>query len=461
MKTLDSRIKKKILAARRRITVCSLVKNMLSGLVIGLAAAALIMIVSLFVPMYYAPVFAVAVTAVGFFSGLIFTLVLRPDMRRAALLLDAKGFKERVITSYERCGSSDTFSELLKEDTLRRLDAFDIGKAFAFQVPRAHLAAFLCMALLVMIVGLIDTPAKQQADKDHALAMEIKKESEEIADAIEKVKQEAGLSDEALARLTDMEQDAIEALKEAEDIEDIEKAKERLEKKLEQEVTDLLTEQLLDALEAAKEGTLDMSEEELEALSEALSDAAANMTDEELAGALLNAADSLSVEDLEAALAALSNAQQNTTDEALDGSISLAAGGFKSGAQMDGEASGISAEDGEAGSASGTGNTKADGSGGGWYEGSKYGSSSQETYSGDYVSVPENVQDNENLTGTPTDGESYTSKGGESVTWDGVRIDYQQVIGEYETKAYERISGGNYPSDVQDAIRTYFESLNQ
>lgn len=501
MQALDLFIKKRIKETRRRVTAVRLASDMLFGLVIGMAGAAVIMVVSLFVPMYYAPVFAVAVIGLGLLSGGVLTLIRRPDMKRAALLLDAKGFQERVTTSYERAGESDTFSMLLKEDTKKRLTGFSIKGAFPYKISVKQIVIFCGLAVIIAVAGLIDAPARKQAREQHAIAMQVMEKAEDLAEALSKLEKQEELSKEDMSEIKEMLSDAKEELKEAESAEDIEKAEERLEKKLEQKVKDLasenkkeaakalmdlamdmnpeltdeqkkeisqmmteldtLSDELSEALEKAEEGTL--SEEELEELKAKLAEAAKKLSDEELQAALSQAASSMSAEDLENALAALSSAQSDLMAAALDADGSLSVAGLGQSGQGfsgSGGAQGSSGNGNSAGSG-GSGVTGADGAGGGWYQGSNQGAESSETYDGDYVSVPEDYQDNENLTGTPVDGESYTQQGGPSVTWSGIKMDYQQVIADYQNKAYERIEGGDYPAAVQDAIKNYFENLNK
>lgn len=503
MKVLDDFIKKRIKEARRRVTAVRLAADMLFGLIAGMAVAAVIMVVSLFVPMYYAPLLAVAAIGIGVMSGGVLTLIRRPDMKRAALLLDSKGFKERVTTAYERAGMEDTFSVLLKEDTKQRLTGFSIKGAFPYHISAKQIAAFFGLAVVIAVAGLIDAPARKQAREKHAIVMEAKDKAEEVAEALEKLEKQEKLSEEDMTELKEMLSEAKEELKEAESSEDIEKAQERLEKKLEQkmkelasedkkeaakalmdlvmelnpeltdeqkqEISDMMAElsqlddEISEALKKAEEGTL--SEEELEELKAKLSEAAAQLSDEDLQAALSQAASSMSAEDLENAMAALSSAQSDMMAAALDmdGSMSMAAG-FGQGSQGQGQGSGSQGQGGQGQGSqgqSGSGVTGSDGAGGGWYQGSNQGAESSETYEGDYVSVPENYQDNDNLTGSPVEGEAYTQQGGPSVTWDGIKMDYQQVIGEYQNKAYERIEGGDYPADVQDTIKNYFENLNK
>ncbi len=76
------------------------------------------------------------------------------------------------------------------------------------------------------------------------------------------------------------------------------------------------------------------------------------------------------------------------------------------------------------------------------------------------VYVPNETGDDENLTGSQSDGETYRSQGGESITWSGNPVEYGAVYGEYKNKAYSKIQNGTHPAGVQDIIRNYFENIS-
>ena len=77
------------------------------------------------------------------------------------------------------------------------------------------------------------------------------------------------------------------------------------------------------------------------------------------------------------------------------------------------------------------------------------------------ITIPDlGVQDNERLEGKiNSNGTGITQRGGEA--WAGTSVDYQQVIGDYSQNAYNKVQGSNYPSGVQDIVKSYFEELNK
>ena len=77
------------------------------------------------------------------------------------------------------------------------------------------------------------------------------------------------------------------------------------------------------------------------------------------------------------------------------------------------------------------------------------------------VTIPNReLQDNENLDGKiNAAGSGTTQKGGEA--WAGTSVDYQQVIGSYTQNAYNKVENANYPSGVQNIVKSYFDDLNK
>ena len=80
----------------------------------------------------------------------------------------------------------------------------------------------------------------------------------------------------------------------------------------------------------------------------------------------------------------------------------------------------------------------------------------------DYVSVPNAVGNDENLTGNKTgeeNGDSYRAQNG--LVWEGDHVSLDSVIGDYTKDAYEGISSGRYPSGMEDVIKDYFKNLSE
>lgn len=502
MKQLDQFIKKNIVKARRWITLTMLVDYVMIGLLAGLGAGTIIMLISLFVPMYYAGLYATACLLIGLLTGCIITLVKRPNMTKASLMLDAKGFRERITTAYLATGKDDAFSMMVKQDAKAHLTGYSVAKAFPVKLQKKQTGALLCMAVIFLIAMQIETPAKQQAREQQAVVEAAKEKVvkvEKTLDELEKLEKNQQLSKEDLDKLKQDLESVKKELKEAESEEDLAKAAERAEKKLEQNLKNMASENNMEAMQslmnlamdmndslteeeknklaekmeslselqeqlekAEQEGIDGLTEEEKAALAESLKKAAAELDMDELqalADKLANG-EQISAEDLQEVLASISAASNQTIAEAMEGDASV---GIASSGSSDGTGEGQNGNgNGGNGGSGQNGNGGSGGQGGtGWNYGGEDSYERDETYDGDYVTVPDNYQDDPNLKGDNTDGESYVQEGGPAITWDGEKKDYRDVIDEYEDQAFEKIDGGDYPEEVRDFIKDYFEYLNQ
>ncbi len=506
MKQLEQFIKKNIAKARRQITAALFVEYVMFGLLVGMIAGTVIMMISMFVPMYYAGGLATICIGLGVLTGFIITLAKRPNMLKASLMLDAKGFRERVTTAYLATGKDDTFSMMVKEDAKAHLVGYSISKAFPIALKKKQMSLLLVMAVVFFAAMQIETPAKQVAREQQAVveaAKEKIRKVEKTLDKLEELEKNQVLSKDDLDKMKSDLDTAKKELKEAESKEDLEKATQRAEKKLEQNIKNMASENNVEAMKplldlalemndslteeekkeltekmktlselkeelaelsekVEKEGIESLTEEELAALAESLKKAAAELDLEELQALAekLGNGNAISAEDLAEALAAISSASGEALAEAMDGdaSVSLGMGGEGSGTG-DGNSSGSGGEEG--GNGTGTGSGGGGQGGTGWNTGGEESYEKDQTFEGDYVTVPDNYQDDPNLKGNSVDGEHYIQDGGPAITWDGERKDYRDVIDEYEDQAFEKIDGGDYPEEMQEFIRDYFEYLNQ
>lgn len=99
MNGLDAEIKKYVKRVRRRLSEKAVLQMLLFGMLAGFGAAVVISLISLFVPWYFAVQYALIAVAAGVVAGMVLGILKRPDMKQAALRLDAQGFQERLITS--------------------------------------------------------------------------------------------------------------------------------------------------------------------------------------------------------------------------------------------------------------------------------------------------------------------------------------------------------------------------
>ncbi len=77
------------------------------------------------------------------------------------------------------------------------------------------------------------------------------------------------------------------------------------------------------------------------------------------------------------------------------------------------------------------------------------------------ITIPDReTQDNDSLVNKMNaNGNGVTQKGGEA--WSGTSVNYQQVVGDYSQNAYTKVESSNYPSGVQDIVKSYFQEINK
>lgn len=507
---MDQKLKSYVKKLRAYLFGQKLCKSILVGLIIGSAAALSMAIAALFVPWYEAPYWEMGSFALFAFLGVLWAVWNYPSPKEAALALDQTGLEERLLTAWEMIGKDSLFAQLQKKDTLKRLREVSLKKHLPFSVSLKQI--LLLFVLLSCFVTAFLWPAKSKviAENQHEIAMEAEEKLRQLEklEQLNKEERTAQLSEQDEALLKELSELKKE-LSEAADRDSLEKATERAEKKLQQmaEKADSsalrdqfrqmsaslggnplpanesqlarleeLEKQLEELTEQADQNGFaeGLDQEALEKLSEQLQQIAEQLNNGQLAQAASNlsqnasASGSLSPQ----SLAGVSQSLQNAISQSKGQQGQLAEGNSGQNGNGNGEGNesgngeGGENGNGEGGSGNGEGGGNGTGgtgssNGGGWNYGSNIGQSGEASYNGEMVSIPNEIGDDENLTGTQNDGQSYSSQGGPSLTWSGTSVEYSQVLKEYSDYAYAQLNGGNYPAGVQDVIKAYFEELNQ
>ena len=188
MSQMDSQILKFIKRVRKRMTEQNILRFGSYGIIGGFGIAVICSLIALFVPWYYAVLVSLLAVAAGVAAGIVFGILRRPDLKKAALALDAHGFHERLITSYELAGKEDPLSLMQKQDTVRRIGNFQIRKVFPLNIRWQILTAMLGLALIFTLVSLIPSAAKDTAQERHEIEIQAEEETEKIEEAIEHIK---------------------------------------------------------------------------------------------------------------------------------------------------------------------------------------------------------------------------------------------------------------------------------
>jgi hypothetical protein len=95
-------------------------------------------------------------------------------------------------------------------------------------------------------------------------------------------------------------------------------------------------------------------------------------------------------------------------------------------------------------------------------KGSKEGQEVTNASKMEQVTIPEGeLGDDENLTGSASGNDSSTyEKSSQSKTWAGNKVNYSDVSASYRDQAYNQVDSSDYPEDMKDKIKSYFDGFN-
>lgn len=447
--------------SRRKLNMAKTLDTCTCVLACAGVAAIVLEAASIWIPFYYVHLCAGIALLVAFLAGLVYSIVKRVGMHEAARRIDAFGLQERVQTAYEQMEDESTFACMQRRDAAEKLRVKCERKEIRIGwIPdKRHLIAAALSLALVCGLAFIPSQARETASQRHAIHQEAKekqKELSELADALEQM-DTSTLTDEQKAKLSELQEAlncSMQELARADSREALDAAKNKLGFKLEQ------TSQSLANLASQ------MSKEQQAAIAQALAKAAADA-----------AGKSSGSNGTQSASNGGSNGTPGTGDGSSgdgnngsngNGSNGNNANGDGNGSDGDnnGNGSGNGSGDGSNGDGSnGNGSGNGNGNGNGNENGSGNGSGRGTGQGGgthDYVSVPNAVGNDENLTGNKTgdeNGDSYRAQNG--LVWEGDHVSLDSVIGDYTKDAYEGISSGRYPSGMEDVIKDYFKNLSE
>lgn len=481
---------------RRRQCRNLVVSHSVTALAAGFPAAFIMGAVSLAVPFYYAVQAGLVIIAGSLAAGIVVGIIRTPGLERSALLADEKGLRERVITAFSLRGRQDYFSMLQKKNTVAVISGFSVTKNFPLTVNKKAVALLVLSCIAFLIVSTLPSAAKEQAKATQEIIREAEAEIEKAEDIIREVKSISEVSPAEQEVLTDMLTEVKEELQEARTGEELKKAEERFQKKLETAIETTDNEDLSQALKEyinddlkkdtqSYEGDFEQVKQtlkEAEAGSqESLEEAAQQM--EELAQLLddmelMEAAGELRTgegtpENIEAAELILAEAFERSGEQGQSGGsgqegsdgTDIIVGGQDgdSDGQDDGLYGLINAGQNGAGDADDSDGNKQGIGGEGWDKGSTVSQEGAAKSPQEMITVPgAAVGGDENLTGKQNDSDqSYLQESDQALTWAGEKVDYNQVKSEYSERAYEKVDGSNYPGEVKDQIKSYFEQINQ
>lgn len=502
--SLDIQIAGFLKAVARRKTLQKWILCTAWCVLVSVVLALVLNIVAIFVPVYNAVLYGWLVILAGFIVSFIYVLVKRASMYEAARYADSAGLKERLVTSIGCQGSDDGFAGLLKEDTINEINHFDKKLRLPFKYPwKRYITSCLLLCLFIICI-FIPSQAKKDARLLHKLAMQAEEAKEKMEEA-EKLLDKAAnneLAKKEAAKIKKILDEAKKEISNSESINDIKKAKERLESKLKQELAEAGEQGIIKAAQplvpgtdlegladfnkklaelAEKSGlkgdlsnelksvaeslTAGQMKELLEQLEKAMGDG--EITASEVADALFGLENS----DAQIASATITASSQDAggvQDSSASPSPSSTPGGAGQG-NGNGNGSGSGQGNGNgngSGSGSGTGKGngggKGSGTGGGWNMGDGKGLERKEQEGkGEIVNLTgKKTGNDDNLTGKKNGDARITEKSGQQGgASEGIKADLDSVIGEYSSEAYAKVNSNKVPSAMKDIVKEYFSGF--
>ena len=488
---------KTIQACRKRLNRAKLLKILVFALCIGASVGILFQIIAFFTPFYYANLYTGMAVLLAVLTALVLAYRKRSTMKQAALVMDSFGFQERIVTAYEHLQEDGKMVRLQRQDAMKQLQAHKGRIQIPLLPEKKRLVGTLGLLCVMVVLMFVPSAMKEQAKELHLIrqeAQEKKEEIEEVLKDMEELVQEE-LTPEQLAALQEMMeslQSSMTEYEQANSAEMLETANSKLDYKYED-----ISNQLANMAEVLQNGATTTAQ-----IAQNMQNMAENLQNRNNSQTLAsnqgqngnqsgtgqdgqNGNQSGTGQDGQNGNQSGSgqdgqNGNQSGTDQ--DGQNGNQSGtgqdgqsGNQSGTGQDGQNGNQSGsgQDGQNGNQSGTGqngdgqgNGDGSGSGQGSGDGSGSGSGSGRgegsgSKTHDYVSIPNSIVDTGNLTGNATNHENseyFRTQNG--LSWEGMHVSHEAVIGSYEENAYEGIAAGWYPSGMEDVIKEYFSSFN-
>lgn len=447
--------------SRRKLNIAKTLDTCICFLACAGVAATVLEAVSIWVPFYYVHWCAGVALLVAVAAGLVYSVVKRAGMHEAARKMDTFGLQERVQTAYEQMEDESAFARMQRQDAAKKLRVKCERKEIRIGwIPdKRHLIAAALSLVLACGLAFIPSQARETASQRHAIHQEAKekqKELSELADALEKM-DTSTLTDEQKAKLSELQEAlnrSMQELARADSREALDAAESKLGFKLEQ------TSQSLANLASQMSKEQQAAITQAQALAKVAADAAGKSSGSNGTQSASNGG-SNGTPGAGNGSSGDGNNGNNSNGNGSNGNNGSGDGNSPDG-DNNGNGSGNGSGDGSNGTGSngngsGNGNGNGNGSGNGSGRGTGQGGGTH-----DYVSVPNAVGNDENLTGNKTgeeNGDSYRAQNG--LVWEGDHVSLDSVIGDYTKDAYEGISSGRYPSGMEDVIKDYFKNLSE
>lgn len=233
MSKLDRELLKLFRKVRDRIHGNLILNYGIIGTAAALSCSILAALLSRFVPIYAIYSKAALGVLAATLLAVIYGAFRTPKNRQVALKVDSLGLQERTLTAVELIGEQSTFAVLEKQDALKHLKAINLKKALPIRPNKKYLV--IC-ALLIVVLGVsafIPNPMAEKARELNQLKQEIAKQEKKISQVEKNIEKNAKLTAEQKKEAELKLQELRKELKAAQNKNDIDKALQKSQKKLE------------------------------------------------------------------------------------------------------------------------------------------------------------------------------------------------------------------------------------
>lgn len=446
---------RRINECRRRLNLAEFLNKTVFALCVGAAVGILFQVLALVTPVYYANLYTGLALLLAMLTAAVAAYVKRIGMKQAALAMDGFGFGERIITAYEHLDEDGVLIRLQREDAMRQLDMH--REKIRIPLWPSWKKNTLFLGLTVILIGLVLTPSasKERAAELHKIKETAREKTEEIEEAVDALKQleQEALTSEQMASIQEMIESLESSISEYQQVSSTE-ALSAAGDKLNYKYNDI-GEQLSELAKSLQNGAevSAVTEQSIQAMAKKMKEMSGMESSGGNSLAQNNGSGGQGGESGQGSGEGQGGENSGNGQGSGEGQSGEGGQGGENGQNGEGGQGGENGQNGQNGSGQGNGNSN-----GG--SGSGRGTGSSDTLH-DYVSVPNDIADSDNLTGNSVDHDaSEFFRAPNGLSWEGQHISHEAVIGSYEQNAYEGIATGKYPSGMEDVIKEYFSSFN-
>lgn len=162
-KTGDAQLQTALRPVLRHITWQHYRQWLLRSMVIGSAAALLMLIAARLFPLADSTVWAGVVGLGGFCLGMAQAWRSRPGFWEAAVAADSTGLQERAATAWQLRNSADVLAECQRRDALAHLAGLEYGQLLPWPKPKRELGLAAGLVILAMVLAVWPNPLEEAA----------------------------------------------------------------------------------------------------------------------------------------------------------------------------------------------------------------------------------------------------------------------------------------------------------